>query len=181
MGGRRLAVILAAVGSLLCSPASGQVEGTYRFAICEEECDSTDSLGAVANGELVLFSDSSFVSALPPDLVKDMRYRSLSLRYRGTGVNACFRFSRRVSSVGGHELFAGIVKAGMTSWDLRNEEISFRLYRSPEGHFTVLGTVEGGLVQGRGVEALGGDPRPPHRGFLAEPLGPPDPTLCGRR
>jgi hypothetical protein len=178
MRGIQSGVLLAAAGSLFFSPASGQVEGTYRFAICEGECTSTDSLAAVATGELVLFPDSSFLSDIPSDVLDRLERRSLFLRFRGSGVNACFRFSKRLSSVGGHELFAGIIREGLTRWAIIDGGFSVALYRSPDGHFTVSGTVEDGRISGKGAQAHGMDPRPPDRAFLAERLGPPDASRC---
>lgn len=93
-------------------------------------------------------------------------------------MNACFRFFFREPSVRGQELFAGIIEEGFTRWAIVDGEFTVGLYQSPDGHFTVFGTVEDGRIVGVGAQAHGTDPRPPDRAFLAERLGPPDASRC---
>lgn len=178
MRGLHGAIALVICGPLLPPCASGQVEGTYRFVICEEECTSTDTAGSLASGEIVLFADSTLDSAIPDEVLANLRRQSFWLLTRDSSSNACFRVPHRMASVGGHELFAGIIREGLTRWEMQAGEIMIRLYQSPDGFFTVFGTLEGGGIRGRGEQAHGLDPKPPDRAFLAERIGPPDPVRC---
>ena len=174
MRAREGTLLLICIGLIPPSQVCAQVEGTYRFVVCEGECISTDSIGPLASGEIVLFPDSTFVDGIPIEALETLRRRSTFLLYRQPGLNACFRFNGRES----REVFAGIIQEGLTHWGLTDGEISFALYRSPDGHFTVYGTVENGRILGRGAQAHGMAPPPLDRAFLADRLGPPDASRC---
>jgi hypothetical protein len=171
---------LLLVTGFLLSPinGSGQTEGTYRFVLCEEECTTTDTVGVIAAGTLVLFPDSTFAAEIPSDVLQTVRRRSRWILMRDKEVNACFHIPHWVSRVGGHELFAGIIREGLTYWEVVEGEIRISLYQSPDGFFLVMGSLEDGRILGRGEQAHGEDPRPPDRAFLAERIGPPDPRRC---
>ena len=72
ISGRCGAILLVAGAFFSPPPAFGQVEGTYTFVVCEAECASTDTIGALAAGELVLFPDSTFADAPNPTIVEEV-------------------------------------------------------------------------------------------------------------
>ena len=177
---RHAVSVLLAIATFGPSPLAGQIEGRYRFVICVGPCLSTDTTRTIASGEIVLFPDSNFAESIPDELLAELHENSFWLvpRYR-PDFNACFRVSRAARSVGGHELFAGIIPRGLTLWSFEDGEIRFSLYRSSDGGFRVTGRVADGRIEGIGEQSHGLDPRPPARGFLAERIGPPSAALCG--
>ena len=159
-------------------PLTGQVEGRYRFLICEDACTPWDTVGALASGEIVLFPDSGFAAAIPDTVLAELRRGSRSLLLRNPDFNGCFRIPQRVESVGGHEFFPGIIRNGLTRWSIQEGELNFSLHRSVDGEFRVIGTFSNGWIEGTGLQRHGPDPTPPPRAFLAERIGPPDPDFC---
>ena len=174
----RVAVLLTVWGFSFPQGIPGQVEGTYRFVICEETCASTDTTGTLASGEMVLFPDSSFAAEIPPDVLASLRQKGFWFLLRNADFNACFVIPRSVRYVGEHEFFAGIDREALTRWQIVEGEFSIQLHRAPDGFFTLLGTADGKRIIGRGEQFHGGDPKPPDRHFLAERIGPPDPARC---
>ena len=171
-----IALAIAAQGLLGVCPVAGQLEGAYRFAICKRSCPSTDTEDALASGVFVLFPDSMFAASIPSDDLTRLRAESRSLLLMNPEFNACFRARQFVQRVDGFEFFAGIVEEGLTRWEVRDGEVYVRIYQSPDGHFTLIGTAENGRITGRGDQAHVPDPKPPDRAFLAERIGAADPS-----
>ena len=165
-----LAVVVTTV------PAAAQVPGTYRLTICTRPCTESDS--GVVRGRLVLFYDAIRVDTLSQSLRTALSER---IRLRATGpesVNACFALPTGPAHVAGRELYAGIIRRGLTRWDVSGSDINVMLYRSPDAWYELVGRFESRGYVGRGeqVNCCGGDP--PSTFFLARRVGPPDINSC---
>ena len=173
----RLAGAIASAACLAVFAADStfaqDVTGTYRLTICSAPCVSTDTASVVARGRLVLFG-----SAIP--LHNSLSLTRIRLRERSGDrpPNACFVVTERQQEVGERELYAGIVRSGLTEWQVEAEEVTVVLYQSPDARYVLQGTIESGDFSGRGIQrnCCGGPP--PETYFLAERIGTPDVRAC---
>lgn len=155
--------------------------GTYRLMICSGPCEPGDTARVAAEGHIVLFDSSAFMSALP-DSSREALSRGSTFYLAGEkAANACFSISRRQTEVQGRELYAGIHPRALTHWTHVDGRVRIQVYRSPDAHYTLDGRVDGTDLTGEGRQAIccGYGP-PPRTRFLARRVGPPDPQACLR-
>jgi hypothetical protein len=159
------------------SDAGEQLAGTYRLVLCSGPCN-LEPAQIVAHGILVLFPGAVAEAA---EGLEQLRYISPD-PYRGgrleTAANSCFAISG-ARSIGGRELYAGIIPRALTYWGTAaNGEFWTLLYTSPDAWFHLLGKPEGNMLQGRGRQHdFHGEVHEPVW-WQAERLGEPDLGKC---
>jgi hypothetical protein len=156
--------------------ADAQAAGTYRLSICTSPCAPTDS--GVVRGYLVLFGDSHRLDSLPTPLRDSLVRRSFWLLRRSTVTNTCFALPTGPTHVNGQELYAGIIRRGLTQWRREGATVRVRLYQSPDASYTLVGamTTEGYVGRGEQHNCCGGES--PITYFLATRVKEADPSAC---
>lgn len=144
-----MAAALASV-AVASERGAAQVPGTYRLSICTNPCSAADS--GVVRGFLVLFPDSVVFGNLPP-AARDSLVRPSWLLLRGSPVaTACFALPTGPTHVDGRQLYAGIIRRGLTVWEQVGAGIRVRVYQSPDAAYTLDGTMTGLEYTGRGEQ-----------------------------
>lgn len=174
--GIELAILCMLVASSLAArPASGQVAGTYRIAVCKSgPCTPADTAHALVWG-LVVLSDEPLPFASLPDSSRRLRVQ-YSVPARS---NACYALRR---ALGDPQTYAGLRAVGTTRWlrDTTSGLLEFGLYRSPDARHVVRAVLRGdtligtGTSWGAGIAAIDY----PRDTIVALRVGPPDLAKC---
>ena len=168
----------AALASVAFASERGaaQVPGTYRLSICTNRCSAADS--GVVRGFLVLFPDSVALSNVPP-AARDSLVRPSWLLLRGLPVaTACFALPAGPTHVDGRELYAGIIRRGLTVWEQVGTGIRVRVYQSPDAAYTLDGSMTGLEYTGRGEQQNCCGGANPMTFFRAVRIREPDLAAC---
>jgi hypothetical protein len=106
------------------------IAGTYELLICKDSCPTAGDKDVLIKGRLVLFP----TNFQPPELA---RLESLGLSpMRGESPpNGCFGLEKLEGRK--YQGYAGIDKAGLTSWSIQGHELLFALFRSPDAGYKV--------------------------------------------
>jgi len=171
-------ILLLLVLSISTADAQSVTPGTYRVWLCETTCTKQDSARAVAQGIVVIFDDSAAATEPIATALANLR----KIRTAGAGViNACFRVTRRQRTVGGEELFFGIVASAATRVR-RADGAGFVLptYASPDAFYDLKWQDSGLLSSGTGWSAGWEPSNGYHRNafFVAERIDQPQVAQC---
>lgn len=109
-------------------PLEQSVAGSYDVLICKDSCPAAGDQGVLLKGRLVLFA-----AQLQPAERDRLR---LSRSFMGAELNGCFALEKLPDR--GYKGYAGIDKAGLTSWSIEGDELHFLLYRSPDAGYRVI-------------------------------------------
>lgn len=120
----------------------------YMIAVCTGPCVVGDTTNVAVGGRLVLLPDTLSLSSVPAQW-RDRFVAGTSYMDLEGPTNGCFvlrRFPR-------NQTFAGIALVGLTHWSRlpQPDSISFSLYRSPDGGYSVTGHLVGEDFRGTGV------------------------------
>ena len=173
----RAVVTALLVGAIACAGEriDAQVPGTYRLSICTTQCSPSDS--GVVRGVVVLFASPPRLDTIAPPMRDSLLLGGLFVLWQSTP-NACFSLPTGPTNVHGLELYAGINRRGATHWSQTGKELAVSLYQSPDASYTLVGTVNGSVYSGRGVQGncCGGES--PTTYFRAVRVGDADLAAC---
>ena len=100
----------------------------------------------------MLFPDSVALRSLPPAARDSLVRQSSWLPTLPPAPTACFTLTFGPTHIDGPELYAGIIRRGLTVWEHAGAGISVRLYQSPDAGYTLVGTLVGLEYTGRGEQ-----------------------------
>jgi hypothetical protein len=155
------------------------IEGTYKFVICGNNC-SMDGSGDVLVQGIVVLQNAQLTREQSASLHKLFRGRELypdEPVYRGHAPFGCYSL-RTIRH--NKQCWAGMIPRDFTEWwhDRVSDSTSFLLLRTVDSSYTVSGHFSGGHFEGKGQTSPWTGYISERQTVLAERIGPPDIQHC---
>lgn len=140
-----VACVTAIPDDRLSGQEPGDVAGTYEFRIL-----SADGAAVLARGQFVLVTDTVNLDEIDAAVLSPARERSRWLLQWGeVSARACFGFEESPEYVGEREFYGGIIRSGLSTWTVENDEIRIAVYQSPDASQLLSGKITEQGLEGR--------------------------------